>query len=130
MHLKGEIRANRLPPGLQAPEPDIAKPLGMSRAPVREALVRVEAEGLVELIPRRGARMTAASTADIAELCNLLTAFEPLAVRLDAKRNPTEDEMEPLRLAIENTEAALQSKDLDRWAEADHRIHLAPLVAT
>lgn len=130
VRLKDEIRANRLPPGFQAPEPEIAERLGMSRTPVREALIRLEAEGLVELIPRRGARVMPISPADMAEIYDLLTALEPLAARLVANRKPTAEELEPLKQAIEDTEAALADKDLDRWAEADDRFHQALLSAT
>ena len=102
VRLKNEIRENRLPPGFQAPEPEIAERLGMSRTPVREALIRLEAEGLVELIPRRGARVMPISPTDMAEIYDLLTALEPLAARLVANRKPTAEELKPLKQAIED----------------------------
>lgn len=128
--LRDEIRANRLPPGFQATEPEIAERLGMSRTPVREALIRLEAEGLVELVPRRGARVLPISPEDMAEIYDLLTALEPLAARLVANRKPTAEELEPLIQAIEDMEAALENEDLDNWAEADDRFHQALLRAT
>ena len=55
--LKAEILENRMPPGFQALEQDLAQRLNMSRTPVREALIRLQEEGLVEVVPRRGMRV-------------------------------------------------------------------------
>jgi DNA-binding GntR family transcriptional regulator len=67
VQIKAEILSNRLPPGFQAPEPEVALRLGMSRTPVREALIRLEADGLVELIPRRGVRVLPLRAEDMAK---------------------------------------------------------------
>ena len=77
--LKREILQGVLPPGYQAPEPDIASRLGMSRTPVREALIRLEAEGLIDLVPRRGAKVVAISRKDICEIFQILAVLEALA---------------------------------------------------
>lgn len=121
--IKDEILTTRMPPGYQAPEPEIALRLGMSRTPVREALIRLEAEGLVELIPRRGARVVPILPEDMAEIYEILTALEPDAAASLAKRRPGEDELQPLVEATEDMEAALADDDLDRWAAADDRFH-------
>ena len=52
--LKTAIRDNVFPPGHQAAEPEIARQLGMSRTPVHEAIIRLQEEGLVQVLPRRG----------------------------------------------------------------------------
>lgn len=121
--LKEEIRMNRMPPGFQAPEPEIAIRLGMSRTPVREALIRLEAEGLVELIPRRGARVLPIQAEDMREIYEILTALEPNAAANLASRGPSEDELAPLESATSDMEQALEADDLDAWAEADERFH-------
>lgn len=59
---------NLLPPGYQAPEPELALRFGVSRTTIREALIRLEAEGLVELIPRRGARVLPIRADDMKEI--------------------------------------------------------------
>lgn len=125
--LKAEIRTNRMPPGFQAPEPEIAQRLGMSRTPVREALIRLQAEGLVELIPRRGARVLPVSHADMQEIYEILTALEPDAAASLAARAPSRSDLEPLSRATDDMERALGDGDLDRWAEADDRFHNALL---
>lgn len=125
--LKEEIRTNSLPPGYQAPEPEIAMRLGMSRTPVREALIRLEAEGLVELIPRRGARVLPVRPDDMREIYEILTSLEPDAAASLAARKPGNDELKPLEQATSDMEAALEDGDLDKWAEADDRFHLTLL---
>ena len=123
LQLKDEIRHNRMPPGFQAPEPEIALRLGMSRTPVREALIRLESEGLVELIPRRGARVLPISPSDMKEIYEVLTALEPSAAANLAGRKPSIAELEPLAKATQDMEDALSQNDHDTWAEADDRFH-------
>ncbi len=124
LRLKEEIRSNDMPPGFQAPEPEIAARLGMSRTPVREALIRLEAEGLVELIPRRGARVLPIRTEDMKEIYEILTALEPDAAAALAERKPSPEDLQPLIQATDEMEQALKDEDLDAWAAADDRFHI------
>lgn len=121
--LKDEIRSNRMPPGFQAPEPEIALRLGMSRTPVREALIRLEAEGLVELVPRRGARVLPIRAEDMREIYEILGSLEPDAVAALARRGLSETDLAPLSQATADMERALAADDLDAWADADDRFH-------
>ena len=121
--IKEEIRSNRIPPGYQAPEPEIALRLGMSRTPVREALIRLEAEGLVELVPRRGVRVLPISAVDMREIYEILTSLEPSAAASVAARRTSPQELAPLERATSHMEAALNAGDLDAWAEADDEFH-------
>ena len=125
--LKDEIRTARMSPGFQAPEPDIALRLGMSRTPVREALIRLESEGLVEIIPRHGVRVLPIRPDDMREIYEVLSALEPEAAAGLAARKPSDDELRPMDEATADMEAALKNVDLDAWAEADNRFHLALL---
>ena len=125
--IKDEIRTNRMPPGYHAPEPEIALRLGMSRTPVREALIRLEAEGLVELIPRRGVRVLPISSGDMREIYEILTSLEPSAAASIAARRARPEELTPLEHATSDMEEALSRDDLDDWAEADDRFHRALL---
>lgn len=123
MKLKSEIMDNRMPPGFQAPEPEIAVRLGMSRTPVREALLRLEADGLVELKPRRGARVLPLSLQDMRDIYEILTALEPEAAAALAKRKPDREALKPLIEATDDMASALAQDDLDAWAQADDRFH-------
>jgi DNA-binding GntR family transcriptional regulator len=125
--LKSEIRTNSMPPGFQATEPEIALRLGMSRTPIREALIRLDAEGLVELKPRHGARVLPISADDMSEIYGLLISIEPDAAADLAAMGLPETELEPLEQAMHGMEQALAKGDLDDWAAADDRFHLTML---
>ena len=121
--LKEEILENRMPSGFQAPEPEIALRLGMSRTPVREALLKLEAEGLIELVPRRGARVLPVSVDDMREIYEILAALEPEAAARLAQAKLHKDALQELELATSDMEQALTNNDLDAWAAADDRFH-------
>ena len=74
--LKTAIRENVYPPGHQAAEPEIAEQLGMSRTPVHEAIIRLQEEGLVQVLPRRGVLICPISADDIREIYDVLIAVE------------------------------------------------------
>ncbi|MGR3749647.1 GntR family transcriptional regulator [Paracoccus sp. (in: a-proteobacteria)] len=121
--LKSDILHARLPPGMFVTEPEIALRLGMSRTPAREALIKLEAEGLVELVPRRGARILPLVAEDMREIYQILTALEPDAAAEIARAGISSDNLELLQASTAEMEAALDRKDLDDWAEADDRFH-------
>ncbi len=121
--LRHEILTNQLPPGTQMSEPEYALRLGMSRTPVHEALLRLEAEGLVKLIPRHGARVLTVSVDDLREIYEILTSLESQAAGALAMRNPGREELAELERATIDMERALESRDLDAWADADRRYH-------
>ena len=121
--LKRDILDNRLQPGFQAPEPELALRLGMSRTPVREALIRLQSEGLVELIPRRGVRVLPVSPADMKDIYQLLGILEPEAAAEIAARGLTRGERAVLMAATEDMQRALEAGDLDAWSQADDRFH-------
>ena len=121
--LKQEILLNRMPAGALAPEPEIAERLAMSRTPVREALIKLEAEGRVELVPRRGARVLSVSEEDMSEIYSILTALEPEAAADLARRGGDADALAPLDAATNAMEQALVDDDLDAWAAADDQFH-------
>lgn len=123
IRLKEAIRNNELPPGFQASEPAIAMRLGMSRTPVREALIRLEAEGLVELIPRRGARVLPIRLSDMKEIYQILASLESDAAASLAAAKPSNEALRVLSEATGDMEAALDAADLDAWADADDRFH-------
>ncbi len=123
LRLKQAIRSSALSPNEQLTEPEIASRLGMSRTPVREALIRLSSDGLVRLIPRRGALILPVSKQDMEEIYDILMALEPAAAAKLAARNPSEAELAPLRQAVEAMEAAIDAGELTQWAEADDQFH-------
>jgi DNA-binding GntR family transcriptional regulator len=121
--IRRRILDNVYPPGHQVLEQALAEELGTSRTPVREAMVRLAQEGLVEVVPRHGMRVLPVSPADMAEIYAVLTALESAAAEVVASRLPAEDELRPLTRATRDMEAALKRDDLEAWAAADERFH-------
>jgi DNA-binding GntR family transcriptional regulator len=81
-HLREEIISGRLTPGTELQEVTLAASLGVSRGPIREALGRLAAEGLVTVRPRRGAIVRALSAEEFLEAYQVREALEVMAVRL------------------------------------------------
>jgi DNA-binding GntR family transcriptional regulator len=121
--LRKRILDNVYPPGHQALESDLAVQLGISRTPVREALIRLANEGLVEVIPRHGMRVLPVSPTDMREIYVVLTALESAAAEMLALRRPSDAELKPLVDATRDMTRALKLDDLDAWAAADERFH-------
>ena len=122
--IKRRIMGNIFPPGLQVLEQDLAAQLGMSRTPVREALIRLEKEGLVEITPRRGMRVVPIAPDDMAEIYEVLTCLEARAAERLAETQPSEERLAPLIQAVDDMDAALEAPtDLEAWAAADERFH-------
>ena len=117
------ILDNAWPPGHRALEQEVALALGMSRTPVREALLRLQNEGLVEVIPRHGMRVLPVSPNDMREIYQILTALECMAAELLAQRQPSGKELEPLVAATKAMDKALKAGDLEAWAAADESFH-------
>jgi len=121
--LRHRILDNVYAPGHQALERPLAEELGISRTPVREALIRLANEGLVEVIPRHGMRVLPVSPVDMVEIYYVLAALEAAAGELIAKRHPTAAQLAPLTDATQQMIKALKVSNLDAWAAADKRFH-------
>ncbi len=89
--LKTMILDGTLHPGQRLNEVELARALGISRGPLREAVQRLASDGLVTIISHRGAFVRAFDTEELVELYELRTALETHAVRLAARRVDTED---------------------------------------
>lgn len=111
--IKRRIVENEHPPGYQVLEAELAEPLGMSRTQIREAMVRLENEGLVEIIPRQGMRVVPSSASGMKEIHEVITALETMAVDLLARRELTENDLAPLETGLAEMENARENNDLE-----------------
>lgn len=121
--IRQRILDNVYPAGHRALEQEYADELGLSRTPVREALLKLASEGLVEVMPRHGTRVLPVSPDDMREIYEMLTALEPMAAELVARKKLPAADLKPLIDASRDMTAALKADDLDAWAEADERYH-------
>jgi DNA-binding GntR family transcriptional regulator len=121
--LKRRIICAEYGPGVTIAEPELARELQMSRTPLREALVRLEHDGLVSLVPRRGMRVKPLSARDLQEISELLACLECEAAERLAMRKLSAEELQRLDAAIEAMDAALERDDMTAWAQADYSFH-------
>lgn len=111
-----EIRAGSLLPGTRLRETDLATRLGISRTPVREALRRLEADGLVSHLPRQGATLRSLSYSEVTELYEMRTVLEGTAARLAARAasDIEIDALSDLNAELAQTGPGEQARDLNR----------------
>lgn len=121
--LRQMIFGGDLPAGSDHLETELAERLAMSRTPVREALLALEAQGLVEIRPRRGIRILPVAPEDMRDIYEILTALESTAAASAAERRLGDAELSDLTAAMESMEQTLAQNDLEAWAEADERFH-------
>jgi DNA-binding GntR family transcriptional regulator len=126
--IRRQILADEMPAGSQHLEQDLAERLKMSRTPIREALIRLAEEKLVEIKPRHGVRVLPISLKDMADIYEVLTELEALAARRAAERGLSADELADLDTAVAAMDNALQHNDLIAWSQADADFH-ARLIA-
>ncbi|UOQ45481.1 GntR family transcriptional regulator [Halobacillus salinarum] len=120
--LRLAIRNLKLLPGKTILEREIAEVLGMSRTPVREALIRLQTEGVVNLIPRKGFKIEPIEERDLREIYEVVEMLEGLAAKL-ATNTTSEEEILNLEWLIEQQEKAINEKDLEEWARLDNLFH-------
>ena len=100
----------------------LSKKLGVSRTPVREALRQLELEGLVLMIPRKGAEVADISEKSLKDVLEVREALEELAARLACDKI-TKEGINRLKEAAQDFRSALKSNDITQMAEADVRFH-------
>jgi DNA-binding GntR family transcriptional regulator len=121
-HLLQEIMAGHYPPGSRIVETRVARELGTSQAPVREALRDLEALGVVEITAFRGARVRHPSRAELLEAYGIRAELESLGARL-ALENMSDEDIEELQGYLDEMQAAADAVDTRREAMADVRFH-------
>jgi DNA-binding GntR family transcriptional regulator len=122
--LHGAILAGVLAPGERLPIEDLALKLEMSPMPIREALRRLAADGLVENIPHRGARVAELSVQDLREVYAIRLNLEVMAIRIAAERI-TPEEIEVATQALADLDVATRRSDEEATWQAHTAFHFA-----
>ena len=120
--LKQAVLDGTLQPGERLMEIHLARQLGVSRTPVREALRKLELEGLVLTLPNRGAMVAQITLTDLEDVMEIREALEELAAR-KACAKIGEEQFAALRGAAEDFESGLRADDLAAAALADSAFH-------
>lgn len=125
--IKNYIWEGRLDQGARLTEEFLARQLGISKSPVREALNRLESEGLIRIEPRRGAFLRTFSIKEIADLYDLREALEGHAVAT-ARLGP--ELLEKLRQSVERLQRFMKANDKLRYINEDIQFHALLARAT
>ncbi|HEY6741002.1 MAG TPA: GntR family transcriptional regulator [Lapillicoccus sp.] len=121
VQVKREILGGALPGGSFVTEGGLAEAAGVSRTPVREALLRLESEGLVRLYPKKGALVVPPSVDDAREVLEARLVIEEWAARAVW---PHRAELLPaLEIELDRMRATLATQDVARLVEHDRRFH-------
>lgn len=115
------------PPGAHLVEDRLARELGVSRNPVREALRVLQAEGFIDMIPRRGAIVATLSDEEVRDIFDVRMALERLAAQLAARRAEPDD-VEEMQRILETAQAALAKDDASTLTDLNAEFHELVLV--
>lgn len=127
--LRKAILTGELKPGERLMEIHLANRLGVSRTPIREAIHKLELEGLVIMIPRRGAEVAQITEKSLKDVLEVRRALDALCVELACDRITPEEE-ERLKQACDEFERATETKDATTIAAADVALHDIIVQAT
>jgi len=118
------VAGGALQPGQHLVESDLARQLGVSRQPVREALHRLEAEGWIDLRPSQGAYVHVPTDEEVDQLLDVRELLEGATARL-AARAATPDAVASLRTALQDGMTAVESGDVAAAVAANNEFHAA-----
>lgn len=116
-------------PGVRLDEQDLAESFGVSRTPVREALIQLASAGLVEIRPRRGAIVSTIGPSRLCEMFDVMAELEAMCGRLAARRITPEEQVQ-LRAAHLACETARRANDPDAYYRLNEAFHRAIYTAS
>ncbi len=120
--LRNDILNGRYRPGESLIEMKVAKKMGVSRTPVREAIRQLELEGLVSSIPNKGVVVQGVSEQDIEDIYTIRKMIEGLAARWAAEKI-TDEQLKELKDIIDLMEFYTEKDDIDKVSELDTKFH-------
>ena len=121
--IRRRILDNEYPPSHQALEHELAADLGMSRTPVREALIRLKNEKFIQIIPRHGMRVVPLSLDELRDIYEILTALELMAIERLIRSGPGGKAVAALGRSLDEMERAVKEHDPDGRVRAIERFH-------
>lgn len=127
--LRQAILTGELKPGERLMEIHLANRLGVSRTPIREAIRKLELEGLVTMIPRRGAEVSQITEKSMNDVLEVRRALDALCAELACDRI-SDEELDNLGKACTAFEQAVRTRDIRKIAQADVALHDIIVQAT
>jgi DNA-binding GntR family transcriptional regulator len=123
-NLREQILSNAYPAGTQLRQDALAESFGVSRIPVREALIQLEAEGLVQMVPHKGAVVTQMSRDEVNDVFDLRVLLETRLFR-DSVSRLSHDDFLAIDALQARFAAAIRERDLARWGVLNQALHAA-----
>ncbi len=120
--IRVRILGGDLAEGAQLRQDMLAAEFGVSRIPIREALMQLESEGFVQIVPHRGAVVSSLSVIGIEELVQLRAMLEPHLLRLSAP-NLTDADYQHTEELLEKYQFALKDMNVSAWGELNRSLH-------
>ena len=120
--LKRQIMIGEIPPGTRMMEVELAEDMGVSRTPIREAIRKLEKEGLVSIEPRRGAYASDISIKDMVDVLEVREFLEGMAAGLAAKKI-NDEEIETLKKATATYKKAVENGHTEEIIKEDELFH-------
>jgi DNA-binding GntR family transcriptional regulator len=120
--IKAAIIKGKFKPGEKISEGELAESMGISRTPLREAFRKLENEGFIEIIPRKGAVVTEIDAQEVYDLYEIKSTLEGLAARLAAV-NMQDKDLEKLEKVNEELKVLIDQNDLEAFYKAHTRFH-------
>lgn len=128
-NLRNAIITGELQPGERLMETQLGEKLGVSRTPIREAIRKLELEGLVVMVPRKGAQVAQFTEKDIQDVLEVRAALDALAAKIACKKMDDRTFLK-LQLAIAEYSYAAKNKELQTMIEKDVVFHDIIIEAT
>ena len=128
--LRKAIITGKLSPGERLMEISLAKELGVSRTPVREAIRKLELEGLVVMVPRKGARVAGITEDNLQDVMEVRSALEEFAVILACRRIDEEGKAAMIKAHEDFKEAVDSNADMQELIKRDEEFHDSIFFAT
>lgn len=123
VRLKSMIISGEIGPADQIDANMLVDVLEFGRTPIREALLRLQLEGIIKIVPKRGVQIVMLSADDITEIYQVISAIEIEAVRLLTMTKPSLEQLDRLTLAAKRMVVAAQTDEREAWVLADEDFH-------
>ncbi len=130
LRLKAMIISGEIDPADQIDANSLVDVLEFGRTPIREALLRLQTEGIVKIVPKRGVQIVKLSADDLTEIYQVISAVEIEAVRLLTMQRPSVDQLGRLVDAAERMLRAAESDQREAWILSDEAFHRGILELT
>jgi DNA-binding GntR family transcriptional regulator len=123
LRLKAMITSGEIDPGDQIDATRLVDVLEFGRTPIREALLRLQTEGIVKIVPKRGVQIVKLSADDLTEIYQVISAVEIEAVRLLTMQRPSADQLGKLYDAAERMLSDAEADRREAWIMSDEAFH-------